>query len=137
MTIGQLMVIGTEAVTADENSLGAFGRMRADPFIELARLNSLLVRWQACGSVVNHFKPLTLKVAGALLVHFGREPRRTEQREPFGAERIQCGDRGRASNDHRDASCAGLQTLLQLLVIGGTAHVAAAGEGIGDCMQWS
>ena len=74
---------GTEAVAADENSLGALGRMRADPFIELARLNGLLVRGQTGGSVVNHLEALTLKVASALLVHFSREPRRTESARAF------------------------------------------------------
>jgi hypothetical protein len=38
---------GAEAAAADENSLGALGRLSTDPFIEFVRLNGLLVRWQA------------------------------------------------------------------------------------------
>lgn len=69
---------GAEAVAADENSLGALGRFCTDPFIELARLNGLLVRRQAGGSGVNNLEALVLKVARALLVHFGREPGGTD-----------------------------------------------------------
>src|SRR6266478_8625006 len=103
---------GAKAVAADENGLGALRRFCMDPFIELARLNGLLVRWQAGGSGVNNLKTLTLKIAHALLVHLGREPGRTDEREPCCAERDQCRDRRRAGNDHGDAARASLQALL-------------------------
>src|SRR5258708_24202360 len=65
---------GARAVAADEDGLGALGRFCTDPFVDLARLNGVLVGWQAGGSGVNNLKTLTPKIAHALLVHLGREP---------------------------------------------------------------
>src|SRR5258705_2248370 len=87
---------GAKAVAADEDGLGAVWRLRTDPLIEFARLNRLLVGWQACGSGVNNLKTLALKIARALLVHPSREPGRADECKPCHAERDQCGDRRRA-----------------------------------------
>jgi hypothetical protein len=104
---------------------------------KLAQLDGLLVRWQAGGSGVNNLEPLTLKIAYALLVHFGREPRWTDEREPCCAVRDQCRNCRRAGNNHGDASRASLQALPEPGIIGGTAHVAATGEALDDRMQRS
>src|SRR6266403_363035 len=128
---------GAKAVAADEDGLGALGRFCADPFIEFARLDGLLVGWQAGGSGVNDLKTLTLKIARALLVHLGREPGRTDECEPCYAERDQCRNRRRARNDHGNAARASLEAFPEPGIVGGTAHIAAAGEAVYDRVQRS
>src|SRR5262245_6699912 len=85
---------------------------------------------------MDHVEALTLKIASALLVHFGREPRWADQCEPFGRNHSQCRDRRRTRDDHGNTSRAHFQAGLECRIISCTSNIAAAGESIYDCLQW-
>src|SRR5262249_30602758 len=52
---------GAEAIAANECGIGVFWRMRADPFIELVRPNSLRIGGQARRTTLHHLEALTLE----------------------------------------------------------------------------
>ena len=46
--------MAAESVAADEDGLGARGRMGANPFMDFGGLNRELVRWQSGGAVMDN-----------------------------------------------------------------------------------